>query len=532
MRCTLGFDVGTSSSKGVLVAADGTVVATAIREHDVERPAVGQVEMDPTMWWDEFVDVAGELAATPDVEIVAVGVSGMGPCLALADEDDRPVRPAILYGVDMRATAEIEALTAELGPGAVTRVGGSELTTQSVGPKLEWVAVHEPEVFARARRLYMPSSWIVRRLTGAYVLDHHSASQCSPLYDIEAAAWHTPWTDRIARHVELPELHWAGDHVGDVSVEAGAATSLQAGVPVVCGTIDAWAEAASVGATRDGDLMLMYGTTMFLVATGTEPIRTPSMWTTVGLRPGTACLAGGMATSGALTGWVRDLAGGRRPDGPGYAELTDEARASGPGAGGLLVLPYFAGERTPIMDPDARGVVVGLTLASSRGDLYRAALEGTAHGVRHNVDTMREAGAVIRRIVAAGGGTQGGLWTQIVSDTTGLEQVVPRVTVGAAYGMAWLAARHDADATGVDAPDIDAWNPPDHVVTPDATAAARYDADHRRYLDLYAATAPIVHELVAAERADRERADGERTDASDPEPTRTTTQRALQEATR
>ncbi|MFJ3379439.1 FGGY-family carbohydrate kinase [Curtobacterium sp. NPDC090217] len=507
MWCTLGFDVGTSSSKGVLVDQDGTVVGTAVRVHEVDRPAVGHVEQDPRVWWDEFVAVTRELlTAHPDVEVVAVGVSGMGPCLALADEYDEPVRPAVLYGVDTRAVEEIAALTAELGAGAITRIGGSALTTQAVGPKLEWVAVHEPDVFGAARRMYMPASWIVRRLTGAYVLDHHSASQCTPLYDIGAHAWHRPWTDRIAQHVELPELLWAGDHAGDVTTAGADATGLPAGVPVVCGTIDAWAEAASVGALREGDLMLMYGTTMFLVATVTEPIRTPSMWTTLGLRDGVSCLAGGMATSGAVAAWVRDLAGGGRQGGPDFGTLTEEARASGPGANGLLMLPYFAGERTPIMDPDARGVVAGLTLSTSRGDLYRAALEATAHGVRHNVDTMRDAGADIRRIVAAGGGTQGGLWIQIVSDTTGLDQVVPRTTVGAAYGMAWTAACARATAAGVDAPDIDEWNPAERVVVPDPTTRDRYDADHQRFLDLYAATAPIVHDLVATERATRTRA--------------------------
>lgn len=526
MRCTFGFDVGTSSSKGVLVSADGDVLATAVRTHDVDRPAAGHVEQDPRVWWQEFVEVARELtAAHPEARVVAVGVSGMGPCLALADEQDEPVRPAILYGVDTRATAEIDALTAELGRSAITGVGGSELTTQAVGPKLEWVAANEPDVFARARRMYMPATWIVRRLTGAYVLDHHSASQCTPLYDLDAERWYTPWTDRIAAHLDLPDLLWAGDRAGDVLDEAASVTGLPAGVPVVAGTIDAWAEAASVGAVREGDLMLMYGTTMFLVATVAEPIRTPSMWTTAGLRQGVRCLAGGMATSGAVTAWVRDLAGGRSDGGPGFATLTDEARSSGPGANGVLMLPYFAGERTPITDPDARGVVVGLTLGTTRGDLYRAALEGTAHGVRHNVDTMRDAGADVRRIVAAGGGTQGGLWTQIVSDATGLEQVVPRVTVGAAYGMAWLAARHRAGTDGVPAPSIDDWNPADHVVRPDPDAAHRYDGDHRRYLDLYAATASIVHDLVAAERATTDPAADTAADPTDH-------QHRLQEATR
>ncbi len=178
MRCTLGVDIGTSSSKGVLVDPAGTILATATRAHDVSRPQSGWVEMDGRIWWDEFVELATDLlAAVPDAEVVGVGVSGMGPCVLLTDEDDEPVRPAILYGVDTRSTAQIERMTAELGVEEITRVGGSTLTSQAGGPKIAWVAEEEPESWQRARRLYMPASWLARRLTGAYVLDHQSASQ-------------------------------------------------------------------------------------------------------------------------------------------------------------------------------------------------------------------------------------------------------------------------------------------------------------------------------------------------------------------
>src|SRR5690606_14463195 len=169
----------------------------------------------------------------------------------------------------------------------------------------------------------------------------------------------------------MPALAWAGDVAGEVTATASDLTGIPAGVPVITGTIDAWTEAVSVGAHEVGDLMLMYGTTMFLVATGEETLRTPSMWTTAGAFPGTRNLAGGLSTSGALTAWLKDLTGSDYPD------LMADAEASGPGARGLLVLPYFAGERTPIQDPDARGVIAGLTLEHSRGDLYRAALEAT-----------------------------------------------------------------------------------------------------------------------------------------------------------
>lgn len=493
MRCTVGVDIGTSSSKGVLVDADGAILATATRTHEVSRPRTGWVEMDGRVWWDEFVDITRELLATvSSADVVGVGVSGMGPCILLTDEHDDPVRPAILYGVDTRATEQIEAMTADLGVDEITRVGGSVLTSQAGGPKIAWIAEEEPEAWAGARRLFMPASWLARRLTGVYVLDHQSASQVSPLYDIERAQWHDPWWSRYAGAIEQPPLRWAGDIAGTVTEEAASATGLPVGVPVICGTIDAWTEAVSVGAHGVGDLMLMYGTTMFLVATGEETLRTPSMWTTAGAFAGTRNLAGGLSTSGALTSWIAELTGAD------YPVLLAEAAASPPGARGLLVLPYFAGERTPIQDPDARGVIAGLTLEHGRGDLYRAALEATALGVRHNVQTMRAAGADIRRIVAVGGGTQGRLWLQIVSDVTGLVQEVPETTIGASYGAAFLAAT--ATATDGDAPSIGEWNPVQERIRPDEALRPLYDALFDRYVRLYEQSKPVVHELAAAQR--------------------------------
>jgi xylulokinase len=197
-----------------------------------------------------------------------------------------------------------------------------------------------------------------------------------------------------------------------------------------------------------------------------------------------------MATSGAITAWLRDLFAL-----DGYGELMALAEASGPGANGLVMLPYFAGERTPLQDPDARGLIAGLTLSHTRGDLARAALEATAFGVRHNVETMVEAGARIERIVAVGGGAQSALWTQIVSDVTGLAQVIPTKTIGASLGAAFFAARTVADVS------IDAWNPPADVRVPDPDRRALYDAAYADYRALYPATRDVAHRLAARQRA-------------------------------
>ncbi|MGH3424035.1 MAG: FGGY family carbohydrate kinase, partial [Nocardioidaceae bacterium] len=199
----IGVDVGTSSSKGVLVDLEGRVLTSATREHSVDRPRPGWVEMDAEVWWDEFVSLCRELLAARDADVVAVGVSGMGPCVLLTDAAGTPLRPAILYGVDTRSTAQIARLNEEYGEDEIRLRCGSALSTQAAGAKVAWVADEEPELFARARRLFMPSSWLAYRLTGEYVLDQHSASQSTPLYDSGSRDWYAPWAQAIAPDLDL-----------------------------------------------------------------------------------------------------------------------------------------------------------------------------------------------------------------------------------------------------------------------------------------------------------------------------------------
>ncbi|MFF0148382.1 xylulokinase [Amycolatopsis sulphurea] len=491
----LGIDIGTASAKGVLVGVDGTVLARASRPHPTSRPRPGWFEHDAeTVWWAGFTTLVRELlTAAGDRRPAGLAVSGIGPVLLPADEDGRPLRPAILYGVDTRAGAEIAELTAELGEQSIVERCGSALSSQAAGPKWRWLHRHEPAVAARARRFLMASSYLVQRLTGEYVLDHHSASQCDPMYDLRAGDWAADWAALVAPGVTLPRLAWPSEVAGSVTAEAAVQTGLPVGLPVTCGTVDAWAEAASAGVREPGDTMLMYGSTMFLIRQTAGPRPVPGLWATRGVFPGSHSLAAGMATSGAITDWLRELFGGD------FAQLVAEAGKVPAGSRGLLMLPYFAGERTPVPDPAARGVLAGLTIGHGRAELYRAALEGTAYGVRHNLAAM---GGPAGRLVAVGGGTQGRVWTGIVSDVTRTDQQVPTETIGAAFGDALLAAF----AIGLD-PDIEAWNPVAEVVRPDPARADTYDEFYTRYRALYPATVDIAHFLAAQQElaADRER---------------------------
>ena len=486
----LGIDIGTSSSKGCLARADGEVLTTAQRPHQVSRPRPGWVEQDADeVWWGDVKALCAELLPDAHGEPLAgVCMSGLGPCVVAADSAGDPLRPAILYGVDSRATEEIAELTERFGAEEILRRCGSPLSTQAVGPKLLWLRRHEPEVWERTERFLAASSFLVSRLTGEYVLDHHTASQSDPLYHLDENRWIEEWAHEIAPGLELPRLLWPWEVAGEVSDEAAEATGIAAGTPVAAGTMDTWAEAASVGLRSPGDTMIMYGTTMFLIQVLSPAEPHPHLWSTASLEPGRHNLAGGMATSGALAAWVSQLAGDLS-----HEQLGDEAEALEPGADGLVVLPYFAGERSPLFDPAARGLICGLTLGHGRGHLYRAVLEGSAYGARHILEEMASAGGGVRRGVAVGGGTRGGLWTQIVSDVTGIaRQEIPETTIGASYGDALFAAR----AVGLAGADTH-WNRAEEAIEPDPERHAAYEELYSVYRELYPATREQMHRLAA-----------------------------------
>ncbi len=493
----LGVDLGTGSSKAVLTTPDGTILATAVRSRpgSMLMPRPGWAEMDgEQVWWADVVSLCrelGETAASRGDRVAAVCVSGLGPCLLLTTADGTPVRPGILYGIDSRAGAEITELDERLGRDEVLARTGTPMTSQAVGPKGLWVRRHEPDVWARAERWFTSSSYAAFRLTGEYVIDHHSASQCVPLYDIVAADWYEPWYAEVMGELPAPRLAWSSEVVGAVTPAAAEQTGLPVGTPVCAGTVDAWAEAVSGGVRRPGDLMLMYGSTLFFVQELAALAPHPQLWNTRGVAPGSLCLAAGMSTSGSLTSWVQDLVGGVP-----FETLVAEAALVPAGSDGLVLLPYFAGERTPIFDPDARGVVAGLTLNHRRGHLFRAVYEGIGFGVRQILELLDTPANPVERIVAVGGGTQGGLWTQVVSDVTGRTQHVPAQTIGASYGDALMAAV----GVGLVPPETD-WARAGTEVVPDPAHREVYDELYGIYSSLYGASLSQVHALARLQGA-------------------------------
>ncbi|MBJ2119459.1 sugar kinase [Arthrobacter sp. MSA 4-2] len=488
MKLFLGIDIGTFETKGVLVDEQGTVRARARRRHGISTPAPGRVEQDADLvWWSDFAAVSRELMASEAAasgSIEAVGCSAIGPCVLPLDEDLRPLRPGILYGVDTRATAEIDALTERFGEEAILARSGNLLTSQSGGPKVVWIGNNEPDIAARTRWYVTAHGYIVARLTGRVTMDHGTAGYFHPFYRLADTKWDLSGCEDLIAPERLPELGWSTDIAGTITESAAGETGLPPGIPVIFGAVDAPAEAVSASVVNEGDLMLMYGSSTYMIKVTNAPIPGRVLWSAPYVFPGTFVLAAGTSTAGTLTRWMADILG--LDDGSGDNELFGRLLAlageSPPGSRGLLLMPHFSGERTPVHDAHSRGALIGLSLDHNRADIARAVLEGVAHSVAHALSAYAEVGELPRRVIAVGGGTKNPIFTQSVTDITGLSQSIAE-TDGAAVGDAALAAL----AVGAlkDRESIGQWVKLGQPIGPDEASADTLRNDHEDYVELY-----------------------------------------------
>ena len=496
MRHYLGIDIGTFESKGVLVDAEGRIVASAAKPHKLLVPQPNWAEHRAKEdWWDDFCHLSNRLIAESGVtpaDIRAVACSAIGPCMLPVDADGVPLMHAVLYGVDARAAKEVTELTERIGEDVLVARCGNALTSQSVGPKILWLRRNRPEIFSRTAKILTSTTYLVHRLTSRYVIDHYSAANFSPLYLADEQAWSTELADDIVDLEKLPELRWTTDIAGHVTPEAAAETGLAIGTPVTPGTIDAGAEALSVGVLDAGDMLLMYGSTIFIIELTAERVRDARLWYAPWFFPGQHAAMSGLATSGTLSHWFREQFARELDPATAVSVLAAEAELSPPGARGLIMLPYFSGERTPIHDPDAKGVIFGLNLTHTRGDICRAMFEGIASGTRHILETYAEAGHEPKAVLAAGGGTKNKVWAQATSDISGRTQIIRDKTIGASYGDAFLAALAMGD---VRREDIRSWNPVASEIAPRVENAAVYRRQYAIYRGLYERTKGLMAEL-------------------------------------
>ena len=445
-----GIDIGTYESKGVLIDGSAAVIAYHACPHSLEAPQPGYAEHDAEgVWWHDFCEITHNLLKKSGIapsQIKAVGCSTIAPCCLPVDGNFKPLSKAMLYGVDVRAHEEILWLTERFGGDEILRRCGSPVSSQSAAAKVLWLKNHRREVYEAAEYFLTGTSYLVAKLTGNAVIDRYTAAAWVPAYELDHFDWSKPMLEPICAPDRLARCAWTCDIAGGVTTEASKQTGLAAGTPVIVGTADAAAEAISAGALNPGSMMLMYGSSVFMIHVTDRLYMDKRLWSGPYLFPDTFAVTAGMSTAGTLTRWFRDqfarefMETQKQTGMNAYDALAEEAQGIEPGSGGLIVLPYFSGERTPINDPKARGVFFGLNLTHTRGHLFNACMEGVGYGISQHFRAFKENQIKTDRIMAVGGGIKNAKWLQIVSDICGIAQEVPEVGVGAAYGDALLAA--------------------------------------------------------------------------------------------
>jgi xylulokinase len=477
----LGIDIGTTATKAILVDPSTGVLAQAERSVTLHSDRPGWAEEEVDQWWANVVVLCRELVSGR--EIAAVGVSGMVPCVILQDEHGSPLRRSIQQN-DARATREILEFTERLSGARVLERTGSAITQQSVAPTVRWLQRHEPDTWARTRTIAGSYDTIVRRLTGERSVETNWALE-SGLYDLETG----DWADDILAAADLdrallPPVRRPDEIVGAVTLEAQEATGMRAGTPVVAGSADHVASAFAAGLVREGDMLVKLGGAGDILLTTARPLVDPRLYLDFHLRPGLYLPNGCMATSGSFIRWFQAHMAGGEP----LERLDAEAALSSPGAGGVVALPYMLGEKTPLHDPNARGAFIGLSLATTRGDLFRAVLEAIAYGFRHHLDVFAELGQVPRRVRVTNGGARSRLWVQVTADVLGKPLETLAVNPGSALGAAFAAGM------GVGA--FDDWDAIERLVQVGEVVQPRdheaYEGPYRVFRALYPALREVA----------------------------------------
>ncbi len=449
MSYLLGIDVGTSGTKAVLIAETGSVVARASLEYPLTSPRPLWSEQDPADWWTAVCGTTRLVLQQSGVEpreITGIGLSGQMHGAVFLDESNDVIRPCILWN-DQRTEAECAWITERVGKERVVDLISNPVLTGFTAGKIVWLRNHEPENYARVRKVLLPKDYIRLRLTGEFATEVSDASGTA-LFNVRKRVWSAEMLDAIGipedwvpRATESPEIS------GRISEFAAGAAGLSPGTPVVGGGGDQAAGAVGNGIVESGIVSSTVGTSGVVFAYSDHPVVDPQLrlHTFCHAVPGAWHLMGVMLSAGGSLQWYRDtfcqpekvVAGalGRDP----YELICAEAARAPVGAEGLIFLPYLTGERSPHADPNARGVLFGLTRRTDRAQVARAVLEGVAYGLRDSFEVMEEMRVPIREVRASGGGSRSTLWRQIQADVTGHAHVTIDVDEGPALGAALLA---------------------------------------------------------------------------------------------
>lgn len=499
----MGIDIGTYESKGTIVDTDGNVIGFSSEKHGMENPRPNYYEHDADqVWWHDLCTLSQRLLAETGIsapQIAGLGVSTLGTNCLPVDQDLNPLRKAILYGIDARSWEEIQFLTQYYGEAQVQKLFGRPICSGDVCAKILWIKNHEPEIYQKTYKFLTGTSYLVAKLTGNCVIDRFiGIASLRPFYHMDGRICEEMCAP-FCRPDQLPEGRVVTDIAGTITAQAAQTTGLAAGTPVIVGSGDSAAEAISTGVTNPGDVMVQFGSSVFLYCCTDHLISDNRVRGNSFLIPGTYSIAAGTNNCGTITKWFRDnlypealaLEQGGGPN--AYETMMKEISRIPPGSDGLVTLPYFAGERTPINDPNARGLLIGLRLDHTKHHMYRSALEGVAFSVAQHIDILKENGISPLHIMAVGGGTKNPLWMQMVADVTGEPINMAEVTIGASYGDALMAGI----GTGIfqDFVDLKRVIRPAKTLYPDPEQHQAYQHYRKIYDAAYLANRDLMHSL-------------------------------------
>jgi xylulokinase len=494
----LGIDVGTGGTRAVLIDSCGRVMGSATAEHaPMSSPRIGWAEQSPEDWWRAACQAIQEClaaSATPSSEVSGIGLTGQMHGLVLLDARDRVVRPAILW-CDQRTEQECGEITQQVGAARLIELTANPALTGFTLPKIWWVRRHEPEKWARVRSLMLPKDYIRFCLTGARAIDVADASG-TLMFDVVHRRWSQPMLE-ISKIDEscLPRLFESQEISGHINEEGAKQSGLQPGIPVVAGAGDQAAGAVGMGIVKPGAVSATIGTSGVVFAATAAPLLEPRgrIHTFCHAIPDRWHVMGVTQSAGLSLRWFRDQFGAGGEDGRDrYDQLTEEAAKTPPGSDGLLWAPYLMGERTPHLDPNARGALVGITAQHTRAHVIRAILEGVAFSLRDSLTLFHEIGVPIESIRLGGGGARSPLWQQIQADIFGMPVELIEADEGAAYGAAILAGVGTGQWPSTEA----ACETVVHVakrVEPNPKTAAKMNVQYAEYRKLYPALRQIKY---------------------------------------
>ncbi len=505
----LGIDVGTSSTKSLVLSSDGRVLGVAVKDTPVNTPRPGWAEQDPEGWVAAALSTARRAVDAAGVDasaIHAVGLSGQMHGTVCVDSSGVPLRPAVIWA-DQRSSQQVAEVQAEIGPQRLAAWTGNPVATGFMLATWLWLRALEPGVYKATHWLLLPKDYVRYRITGCAGTEPSDAASTS-LFDLTYRTWSTPLMAALGLDAAvLPAVHASTEVAGGLTREAASAAGLVAGTPVVYGGSDQAAQALGNGVLTPGVASSTIGTGGQIFAPTARPtidVAELRMHSYCHVLPDVWHVQTAILSAGLSLRWLRDQVLGEGS----YQELADMASTVPAGASGLLFSPYLAGERTPHMDPRARASFVGLTRRHERRHLVRAVMEGVVLAMRQGLDVMEALGVPLDTIVASGGAAKHPLWLQLQADI--FDRPVTRTDTieAAATGAAMLAgAGVGAFASLYDAVDrVVRYR--DGVVRPDASRVAAYKRVYELYGSLYPALRSTGWALTEVAMGEGDRAKG------------------------